>query len=143
MSTPLSIMSSNSRNYTPTVASNQGNDHIKIKKKHYGFFDPNSQHRSADKLIDPGVTVYASALDPETKLRSNTLKPKDVIIPRIRMSPKKSEKVSEHYLEKNYNWRLKKELDLKNNPVEPVIKSPLRRPSKKNPPIITDGAKDS
>ena len=56
--------------------------------------------------------MYASALNPETKLRTNTIENKEILRPRIRMSPKKSEKVNQHFLEKGYNWRLKKELDL-------------------------------
>ena len=99
-------------------------------------------HKSVDKLIDPGVTVYASALNPETKLRTNTIEAKEIIRPRIKMSPKKSEKVNEHYLDKGYNWRLKREFDLKNAPYDPLIKSPLMK-GKKNPPIVTERSKDS
>ena len=58
------------------------------------------------------------------------------------MSPKKSEKVNQHFLEKGYNWRLKKELDLKNAPHDPAIKSPLMK-GKKNPLIISERSKNS
>ena len=63
-----------------------------------------------DALPDPGVTVYRSALYPESKLRTSTLEKVQVRHPRIQLSPEKLEKLNQHFMDKSYNWRLKDQM---------------------------------
>ena len=106
--TPGSVLSRKSREQTPAEASRRGGQRGQVGKKHHGFFDPRTLNRSVDALpADPGVTVYRSALYPESKLRTSSLEKVQVRNPRIQLSPEKLEKLNQHFMDKSYNWRLK------------------------------------
>ena len=104
--TPGSILSRKSREQTPEAASRRGGRRGKGGRQHHGFFDPRTLNRSVDALADPGVTVYASALNPSSKLRTSTLEKVEVRNPRIQLSPEKLEKLNLHFMDKSYNWRV-------------------------------------
>lgn len=80
-------------------------------------------------------TVYRSSKDPTLKLKSESIEKASVVQRVPKMSPAKKQKVTEYFLEKDYNKEIKQELSMEEERKKrleligspgPGIVSPLR-----------------